>query len=197
MPEPSPKPSPNPSPKPEWFDRVAVAAFLVLFLLPMVARSTLRHRDFPGPTALTKLHSIACLFTKKPQGWSSYFVQVRYPGQVHWVTLDQSELFPLQPFGRRTRMHRLLVAWGAKEGRRTKDMARWVLTEHVARHPDEPVPVAIRFTRSWVIPTRDDPPPEAGWDHGEWLDAPPGNRRVIASYMRDELLPAGEEARGD
>ena len=35
-------------------------------------------------------------------------------GDPRWVELPESEYFQLQPFGRRTRMHRYLIAWKAK-----------------------------------------------------------------------------------
>lgn len=179
-----------PTQPPRWHDRLAVAAFLLLFLIPMALRSTLRYGEPPlsvTPQVLAKLHNIACLFTTKPEGWSSYYVQVRYPGRRSWDTLEQDELFGLQPFGRRTRMHRLLVAWNAKESRKTEDLARWIVTQHAARHPDEALPEAIRFARAWMIPSRE-VPPERGWRHPDWLEIPPKRRRVIAVYLVDDLV---------
>jgi hypothetical protein len=177
--------------RPRLRDRLAVAGFLLLFLVPMVARSTVHLAPLPGsPALLSKLHAIACLFTHKPDGWSSYYVQVRHSGRTHWETLDQAELFPLQPFGRRTRMHRLLAAWKAKPSAKTKDMARWIIERHAALHPDEPLPEAIRFGRAWVIPSRD-APPQRGWRHPTWLEIPPKRRRVIVVYLVDELLDEG------
>ncbi|GEM_PF-1451016 len=173
-----------------------MAAFLVLFFIPMGLRSTVPSLRLPAPPVLGKLHNIACLFTHKPEGWSSYHVQVRYPGEVGWETLDQRELFPLQPFGRRTRLHRLLVAWGAKASPRTEDLARWILVHHGALHPEDPPPVAIRFARSWVIPSRDQPPPEHGWVHPKWREVPPARRRIIVSYMRDTLFATSSGSAG-
>lgn len=175
---------------------MAVAVFLLVFLIPMALRSTLSHdRPLPGaPALLDKLHSIACLFTLKPEGWSSYYVQVRYADRQRWETLDQAELFPLQPFGRRTRMHRLLVAWRAKPSARTRDMAGWILRRHAQLHPDEPRPDAIRFARAWTIPSTDEPP-QHGWRHPTWLEIPPKQRRVIVVYLSDELELDAAEAR--
>lgn len=173
-------------------DRVAVVAFLLLFLIPMLLRSTVLERPLPGaPSLLRKLHDIACLFTHRPDGWSSYYVQIQPAEMPIWLTLDQSELFPLEPFGRRTRMHRLLAAWDAKPSARTKDMARWILLRWAALHPEEPVPVAIRFARTWMIPSRDQPP-QRGWEHPEYFDVSPERRRVIVTYRVDELLAEGQ-----
>lgn len=181
-----PEPSPPPT-APRLGDRLAVAAFLLLFLIPMVLRATVSRDPISfAPNTLKKVQNIACLFTEKPEGWSTYHVQLRFPGDPRWLTVDQAELFPLRPFGRRTRLHRLMTAWRAKEGPRTRDMARWILREYTARHPDEPAPVAIRFTKSWMIPSRD-APPQAGWEHPDWSEVPPGQRRVIASYSRAAL----------
>lgn len=178
---------PSPS-KPRARDRLAVAAFLLLFLIPMLLRSTVSRAPLPGsPALLDKLQDIACLFTRKPDGWSSYYVQIQRSDPPIWETVNQAELFPLEPFGRRTRMHRLLAAWGAKPSRRTEDMARWIIGRWIEVHPDEPPPVAIRFTRAWMIPSRDQPP-QHGWVHPDWLEVPPKRRRVIVSYAVDELL---------
>jgi hypothetical protein len=180
---------PEPSPiEPRARDRLAVAAFLLLFLIPMLLRSTVLQGPLPhSPALLTKLHNIACLFTKKPEGWSSYYVQIQRHETPIWETVDQAELFPLEPFGRRTRMHRLLAAWQGKPGPRTEDMARWVVLRWVQLHPEQPTPVAIRFARAWMIPSRDDPP-EHGWQHPDWFEVPPNRRRVIVRYAVDELF---------
>jgi hypothetical protein len=169
-------------------DRVAVAGFVLLVLLPILARSTVHTAPLPvTPELLDKLHAIACLFTDKPEGWSSYYAQVRYPDRVGWETIEQAELFPLQPFGRRTRMHRLLVAWQAKPSRKTQDLARWIVLRNAELHPERPLPVAVRFTRAWMIPTRDDPP-QQGWRHPDWNETSPRTRRVIVEYDVAELL---------
>lgn len=173
---------------PRWRDRIAVAAFLLALLLPMLLRSTIHPAPLPGsPALLSQLHAIACLFTHKPDGWSSYYVQLRDADTARWETLDQAELFELQPFGRRTRMHRLLAAWHAKPSRKTQHMARWILEQHARAHPEQPRPDAIRFTRAWMIPSVDQPPAQ-GWRHPSWRDVPPQRRRVIAMYRVDELF---------
>lgn len=174
--------------KPRRRDRVAVAGFLLLFLIPMFLRSTVGDAPLPRfPAVLLKVQTIACLFTHKPDGWSSYYVQVRAQDSPLWQTLEQAELFPLQPFGRRTRMHRLLAAWGAKPSAKTEDMARWIIARQLELHPNDPRPVELRFTRTWMIPSRDEPP-RAGWRHPEWTEVPPQRRRVIVSYRVDDLL---------
>lgn len=179
----------EPSPyQPRARDRLLVAAFLLLFLIPMVLRATVLPRPLPGtPALLDKLHNIACLFTSKPNGWSSYHVQIQRADTLAWQTLDQAELFPLEPFGRRSRMHRLLAAWNAKPSRRTEHMARWILTRWLELHPDELPPIAIRFTRAWTFPSRDQPP-QHGWVHPDYFEAPPKQRKVIVSYSVDQLL---------
>jgi hypothetical protein len=181
-------------PAPKLRDRVAVAAFVLGVLLPILARSTVHPEPLPGsPQILDKLHAIACLFTKKPSGWSTYYVQVRYPDRMSWETVEQSELFRLQPFGRRTRMHRLLVAWQAKPGRKTEDLARWIVARHTELHPERPSPSSIRFTRAWMIPSRD-APPQHGWQHPDWHETSPRSRRVIVEYDVAELLAEDPES---
>lgn len=170
---------------------MAVGVFLLAFLIPMLLRSTVVAGPLPySPALLTKLHNIACLFTHKPDGWSSYYVQLQSPDTLAWQTVDQSELFPLQPFGRRTRMHRLLAAWHAKPGPRTEDMARWIVWRWTELHPDQPTPLGLRFTRSWMHPSRD-APPQHGWEHPDWFEVAPKQRRIIVTYTLDELFMEG------
>lgn len=179
-------------PAPSLRDRAAVAAFVLGVLLPILARSTFHQAPLPGsPDLLDKLHAVACLFTQKPEGWSSYYAQVRRRDHPTWETLDQAELFPLQPFGRRTRMHRLLVAWGGKPSRKTEELARWIVLRHAELHGDEPLPEAIRFTRAWTIPTRD-APPQHGWRHPKWHETSPRSRKVIVEYAVADLLEERE-----
>jgi hypothetical protein len=188
--KPDPRAGQAPS-KPRIRDRVAVGVFLLAFLIPMLLRSTVLAGPLPySPALLTKLHNIACLFTHKPNGWSSYFVQLQSPETLAWQTIDQAELFPLEPFGRRTRMHRLLVAWQAKPSARTEDMARWIVARWTELHPDRPTPLGLRFTRAWMHPSRD-APPQHGWEHPDWFEVPPKQRRIIVSYTIDQLFPEG------
>jgi hypothetical protein len=180
---------------PRLRDRIAVAAFVLGLLVPVLLRSTVHTAPLPGtPALLDKLHTLACLFTKKPEGWSSYYVQIRYPDRKAWETVEQAELFPLEPFGRRTRMHRLLVAWRAQPSRKTADMARWILARQAELHPERPPPDAIRFTRAWMIPSHDDPP-QHGWQHPKWEETSPQTRRVIVEYAALDLLADDSEAR--
>jgi hypothetical protein len=185
---------PTPSPAPRLRDRLAVAGFVLGLLVPMLLRSSIHPGPLPGsPALLSQLHGIACLFTQKPEGWSSYYVQVRYADVPRWETLDQAELFELQPFGRRTRMHRLLGAWKAKPSRKTQHMARWILEQHTRLHPERARPEAIRFARAWTIPSAAEPP-ERGWQHPRWHEVPPQRRRVIAVYAVDDLLAGQGQA---
>jgi hypothetical protein len=178
---------------PKLRDRVVVAAFVLGLLLPILARSSIHSAPLPGtPRILDKLHAIACLFTHKPEGWSTYYVQIRYPDRMAWETVEQAELFPLEPFGRRTRMHRLLVAWRAEPSRKTRDMARWILVRQTELHPERPPPDAIRFTRAWMIPNRDEPP-QHGWQHPKWEQTSPQTRRVIVEYAVADLLADDSE----
>jgi hypothetical protein len=178
----------SPVETPRLRDRLAVAAFVFGALLPVLVRSTVHTAPLPGtPELLDKVHALACLFTKKPEGWSSYYVQIRYPDRMAWETVEQAELFPLQPFGRRTRMHRLMVAWQAKPSPKTQDLARWIVVRQVERHPERPPPDAIRFTRAWMIPSRDEPP-QHGWQHPKWDETSPRTRRVIVEYAIADLL---------
>jgi hypothetical protein len=165
--------------------RIAVALFFVLFLLPMFYRAIVSPKPLPVyGRFLSDLQALSCLFSYKPNGWAFFYVQVRYAGDEHWTTVDQSELFPLEPFGHRTRLHRLLQAWDRKPGRGTEEVADWFFDRWATLHPDEPQPEQMRLAWSWTVP---DPaqPPQGEWRTPDWNGLRADRRRVIAVYDRE------------
>lgn len=171
------------TPKPRWRDRLAVAAFLLLWLIPMVWHGAVNRRPLPGePRLLHECHDIACLFTERPTSWNSYYVQVRgvTPG---WQTLDIREYFPMEPFGRRSRLHRLLLAWGPERELGRAEAARYIFARHRELHPGRQ-PSELRFVWTWTAPSSDRPP------EGAWQPPPveqlPANRMRILSVHRPE-----------
>lgn len=163
---------------------MAVAAFLVLFLIPMVFRAAFHSAPLPGfPRLLSDLQALSCLFSYRPDGWSFFYVQVRRPGERGWTTIDHEELFGLEPFGHRSRLHRLLQAWKRRPGPATEEVATWFFSAWERRYPDEPPLEAVRFAYSWVVPDPAQPPPH-GWRTPDWNGLRADRRRVIAVYER-------------
>ncbi|MBK7823809.1 hypothetical protein [Nannocystis sp.] len=183
----SPRPEDPPSVpgRPRWWDRLCVAAFLVLWLIPVFWHGAVSRRIWPTePRFLHACHDIACLFTTRPTSWNAYYVQVRGPGRPDWQTLDTREYFPMQPFGHRTRLHRFLIDWGSKGQRGRDEVAAFIFARHRELHPDRRQPGELRFVWTWFAPLEDRPPP------GRWDPPPveklPANRMRILSVHRPE-----------
>ena len=169
---------------PRIYDRVIVWAFILLLFVPVTFRGVVRQRAIPGtPRLLADVQNISCLFSYKPKWWNTFHLQARFSEGGPWVDLDESELFPMRPFGRRTRMHRYLVAWRGARGPKMEELARFVFRRYEALHPSDLQPVAVRFGRSL---TRPDPeqPPESGFQRARWVDVPKSRKNVIVAYTR-------------
>lgn len=171
-------------PTPRWWDRLWVAAFLILWLIPVFWHGAVSRKPLPGDLHyLHTCHDIACLFTTRPTSWNAYYVQVRGRGRPDWQTLDSREYFPMQPFGHRTRLHRYLLDWGGKGGQRGREeVADFIFQRHRELHPDRPQPDELRFVWTWFAPLTDRPPA------GKWDPPPveklPANRMRILSLHR-------------
>lgn len=166
--------------------RIAVAAFFLLFWTPLLYRATSGSGKLPGtPRLLSDMQSLSCLFSEKPNGWSFFYVQAQYPGQTSWTTLDQRELFPLEPFGYRTRLHRYLMAWKRKPNKGTEEAAMWIFGRYEQLHPELPQPQYIRFAWSWTVPDANDPP-TGRWKIPEWNSLRADRRKVIGAYERPD-----------
>lgn len=177
---------PEPVPTPKVAHRVAVALFFVLFWAPMLYRAAFHANPIPKmPRLLSDVQALSCLFSEKPNGWAFFYVQVQYPGRRSWDTVDQAELFPLEPFGHRTRLHRLLQAWDRKPGKRTDEVAAWFFKRWEQLHPDEVQPQFVRLSWSWIVPEAGNPP-EGEWKIPPWHSLRADRRKVISVHERPE-----------
>ena len=173
-------------PRPRWPHRVAVALFFILFLLPMMYRAVINPRPLPGtPRLFADLQALSCLFSYKPNGWAFFYIQVRYPGEQSWTTLDNEELFPLEPFGYRTRLHRLLQHWKRKPGKGPDEFAAWFFPRWEQLHPDEEQPQYVRLAWSWHVPDAAHPP-QGRWRIPDWNSLRADRRRVIGVWERPQ-----------
>lgn len=173
--------------RPKLYDRLAVAAIFGLVILPVLWRGVVNERPIPGmPRLLDEVQGISCLFSERPNVWHFVYIQVRRNDGRGWVTVEQSDFFPLEPFGHRTRLHRFLLNQDMEETRLTKELAVWFYDRWPEVYPGEPVPLEVRFAYSYVEP-RVDRPPEGKWEIPEWSAVPLNRREVIASYRADTI----------
>ena len=158
-------------------ERLLVALFFILWLVPVLWHGAVSKRRLPGePAVLHDCHNIACLFTERPSSWNTYYVQIRGRGRPDWQTLEIAEYFPMQPFGHRTRLDRLLTSWGPGRARGREEVAAYVFARHRRLHPERRQPDELRFVWTWTAP-QVDRPPEGAWQ-------PPPVEKLAANRMR-------------
>jgi hypothetical protein len=166
-------------------DRLAVWGFGLFWLVPMMVWALL-HRPPPLlPRHVAQISNVTCLFSKATPTWNAFYVQVRHREDGPWQQIDPGEHFELQPFGRRTRMHRFVIEWSGPRGQAARDeLARWLMRRHVQRHPDSPPIVELRFVGA-TLRIDADRPPAGGWTQPELSDVPPNHRRVVSVHRPD------------
>lgn len=169
------------APRPRLFDRLCVAGFLLLWIVPSGWHGLSRARLWFEPARLHDWHDIACLFPQRPTTWNLYYVEVRRAGYLSWEQLDEGIGFEMEPFGHRTRLHRYLVAWGADPRRAHAEVAAWLVARDREVHPDAAPIVALRFVWTWHSPSPDEPP-EGAWKKPPLDTVPPERRRILSLH---------------
>lgn len=168
------------APRPRLRDRLCVAAFLLLWIVPTAYHGLWRAR-LPGePALLHDWHDVACLFPSRPTVWNTYFVEVRRLGRVDWEQLDETLDFGMEPFGHRTRLHRFLVAWGVHRDRGRREVAEYLVASDRARHPDAPI-IALRFVWTGFVP-RPEHVVQGAWRRAPLAEVPRHERRVLSVH---------------
>lgn len=143
---------------PRLRDRLCVAGFIALWFVPVIGHSVAPARVRGEPWNYHRCHDISCLFTDRPTSRNYSYVEVRYPGQPAWETLELGGYFDMQPFGYRTRLDRYMERWTKKKSRGRKELAAWLFRRHAALHPEGPQPLELRFVWAWTVPSVDEPP---------------------------------------
>ncbi|MBL9102707.1 MAG: hypothetical protein JNL82_17305 [Myxococcales bacterium] len=160
---------------------LAVALFVVAWAFPVLWHGAVSQRRLPGdPQWLHGCHDVACLFSDRPAAWNTYYVQVRFAGGP-WQAFDVAPFFAMEPFGYRTRMHRMLIQWGDRHEERRAELAAWLLARYRALYPEAPQPVALRFAYTWTVP-RADAPPQGRWRPPRIEDVAPNRLRVLSVH---------------
>lgn len=167
--------------RPRLRDRLCVAGFSLVWLAP-AAYHALSRAPLPGEPALVhQWHDIACLFPTRPRVWNIYYVEVLRAGRPSWEQLDETLDFGLEPFGHRTRLHRLLVRWGTGPSVGRDEVAAYLVARDRARRPESPPIVTLRFVWTGFVPKPDVPAPGA-WQRPPLAGVAPHQRRILSVH---------------
>jgi hypothetical protein len=170
---------------PGWRRRDVLAALLVLvvWIVPITEGAI---GAAPGPwwpSVMRDLGSISCLFRHRPEHVTYYFMLVLREGRRDWEPVDEARLFPMEPFGYRSRFDRFMERFGGARERAREDLARWVAARDRELEPARAPVVAVRFL---VGAKKIDPaePPS-----GRWRQPGPYERptRILSTHdLREE-----------
>lgn len=170
---------------PRLRDRLCVAGVLLAWHLPVLYHGVIGPRPLPGvPWNLHRCHDVTCLFTGGPEARHHYYVQTRSPGRPDWRTLDLTEYAPMQPFGYRSRLERLLGVWGTEPALAHREAAAWIFRRHRELHPERPQPSELRFLWTWVL-IAEDPAPQGAARPPPAESFPPNRRRVLSTHRAE------------
>lgn len=162
--------------------------FVCAWLLPVAHTAVVGYPSAIWPPNLRDLYSVTCLFRHRTTAPVLFWAQVRTTQQPGFRDMDEAALFPMHPFGHRSRFDRFMARFGHRDrdapGRR--ELARWIAHRQSELHPEDGRVVAVRFV--WAPrPTRADAPPAGHWRKGP--------SRALARELRVlELHPIREEA---
>ncbi|MDC0718408.1 hypothetical protein [Nannocystis bainbridge] len=175
-------PEPGPA-RPLRRDVAAALLVLVVWLVPIGQGAIQAAPATWWPTIVRDLGSISCLFRHRPESVPYFFMQVLREGRREWEPVDERALFPMEPFGYRTRFDRFMERFGAKHEASRLDLARWVADRDRTLNPKQNPVVAVRFLAGSqkIDPAR---PPVGHWQKPE---PTPQTVRVLSSHdLREE-----------
>lgn len=143
-------------------DVAAALLVLVVWAVPISEGAIQAAPASWWPTVVRDLGSISCLFRHRPESVAYYFVQVLRAGRRDWEPIDERAMFPMEPFGYRSRFDRFMERFGARSERARLDLARWVAARDGELHPERSPVVAVRFLAAAqkIDPAR---PPQGRW----------------------------------
>jgi hypothetical protein len=161
-----------------------------VWLVP-ITFTGLTQRSVPmaGPY-LNNLYRVACFFTERVPAWSEYYFQALPAGSYEWITLAETDYSTLEPFGHRTRLHRMLSETDGRQGTRLRQrMAEFIKHRHKSLHPQQPQLEAVRF-----VVVSYETGKELAQSRGPWMqqpfdDIPRDRRHVVATHFFDGRPP--------
>jgi hypothetical protein len=142
-------------------DLVVGALVFALWIVPIVEGALNRTPNRAWPAVVRDMTTVSCLFSTRPERFRYFYLQVRRDGG-EWEYVSERELFPMEPFGHRSRFDRFMERWGSGNPRARDDLARWLAARDRQLRPQDRPLVAVRFL-SAIQEIRADQPPQGHW----------------------------------
>ena len=149
-------------PGPRRRDVAAASLVLVVWLVPISEGALQAAPASWWPTVIRDLGSISCLFRHRPTQVNYFHVQVLREGRRGWEPIDEQALFPMQPFGYRSRFDRFMERFGMRRESARRDLARWIAARDNALFPARAPVVGVRFLGG-ARPIAAERPPAGRW----------------------------------
>lgn len=111
------------NPLPQLVNSALVGFFLITWLMPVLYYAAI-NRPAPWiPSCLHRWTNISRLFSSEQNFWAVYAIEYRKASSSTFEPLDESLLFQMEPFGKRTRLQRILSMANEKE---RKELCLWI-----------------------------------------------------------------------
>ena len=182
--------------RPRRLDQLLSIAFLFFWLIPISYVGLLGKVVGIAPQAVAPLYHIACLFTGRAETHANFYYQVRLQGSKHWITVPESDLSRLKPYGY-SRVQLYLNRLPSSEGSelRRQRLAEFIQARYVELHPEAPRVVAARVLS--VVFKPGDPRlthPSCGWVRPPFVEVNRGDARIWSIHHFGEAAAAAKGA---
>ncbi|MCG8599637.1 MAG: hypothetical protein MI807_05805 [Verrucomicrobiales bacterium] len=165
-----------------------VAMWLVPILYNGLFNTGIRHA---GKWA-NNLYRVACLFPRRVETWSNYYVELSIDGEEKPTAFHLSEFGGMNPFGYTPRLHRMIVKsrGTSTESELMADLAAYIKEEFARQNPFRPSITEVRFVR--VVFRSGSPElahPDGRWEIPRLEETPVSSRYLLGAYRLQNREP--------
>ena len=178
--------------RPRRVDQLLSIAFVLFWLIPITYVGLLGEVIGLAPNAVAPLYHIACLFADRAVTHANFYYQVQLQGSKRWITVPESDLSRLKPYGY-SRVHLYLNRLPRSEGSelRRQKLAEFIRTRYAELHPEQPPVVAARII-SVVFEPGDSrlAHPSSGWERPPFAEVDRDDARIWSIHRFGERAGA-------
>jgi len=178
-----------------WWDYVCSIFFVGIWLLPILYVG-LSHGAVKGAGLyLNNQYRVACLFTRSVRHWGDFYYLIHLKGDENWIVAPADMFSKMEPFGHRTRLHRLLTesmkqSHGMLQRQR---MASYIRRRYMQMAPGSKRINAVTFVKSYRF-TGDELAQEKGhWLKRNYSQVPRNHKKVISVHFFDGRHPHNDK----